>query len=76
MSKRAVENAHDQAAQLASAAKVKLGSVRTIVEDQNPASPFALQSSTFDAASAKAAIPVSAGTQDLQIHVKVVYEIL
>jgi len=74
--KRAVENAHDQATQLAGAAHVKLGSVRTIVEEQNPVAQYPMQASTFDAASAKAGIPVSAGTQDLQIHVKVVYEIL
>lgn len=72
--KQAVEAAHDQAAQLARDATVKLGRPRTIVEqrDFNGAvgQPSNLQRAAFDSA-----IPVSAGTQDLQIHVKVVYEI-
>ena len=73
--KRAVSSAHDQAAQLAAAAHVRLGPVRTIVEqhDQTPTGiPLAFAA---DSATHTPAIPVSAGTQDLQIRVKVVYEI-
>ena len=71
---RAVVAAHDQAAQLAKAAHVGLGAVRTIVEQQDQ--PSGLQQAGFARLSADAAaIPVSPGTQDLQIHVKVVYEI-
>ena len=71
--RRAVATAHSQAAQLASAAHVKLGAVRTIAERHDqPSSPMPL---AFAADKQSAAIPVSAGTQDLQIQVKVVYEI-
>lgn len=70
---RAVTAAHDQAAQLAAAAHVRLGAVRTIVEERDPV-PTGVFSQARLAADA-ATIPVSAGTQDMQIHVKVVYEI-
>jgi len=72
---RAVVAAHDQAAQLAAAAHVHLGAVRTIVEERDSVPTgvsFAANGLVRDQA---AAIPVSAGTQDMQIHVKVVYEI-
>ncbi len=71
--RRAVRAAHDQARQLARAAGVQLGSVRSIVEPRRStvtARPFAA-----DAFSAREAIPISAGTQDLEITVKVVYGI-
>ena len=72
---KAVVAAHDQAAQLAKAAHVGLGAVRTIVEQQDQQNVFPQAASARMLADQAAAIPVSAGTQDLQIHVKVVYEI-
>ena len=71
---RAVRAAHDQAAQLATAAHVRLGAVRTIVEERAPV-PTGVSFARGALADQSAAIPVSAGTQDMQIHVKVVYEI-
>ena len=72
---RAVVAAHDQAAQLAKAAHVGLGAVRTIVEQQDQPNGLLQAGTASFKADQAAAIPVSAGTQDLQIHVKVVYEI-
>ncbi len=72
---RAVVAAHDQAAQLAKAAHVHLGAVRTIVEERDPVPTGLSFAQGAVARDASAAVPVSAGTQDMQIHVKVVYEI-
>ena len=70
----AVTEAHDQAAQLARAAGVRLGRVRSIVEERDT-NPSVARFAALDQSLASAAIPVSPGTQDLQIRVKVVYEI-
>ncbi len=72
--RRAVNGAHEHARQLARAAQVRLGSVRTIVEESNPAPVYA-QASALRAAADSASIPVEAGTQELEIRVKIVYEI-
>lgn len=72
--RKAVRAAHDQATQLARAASVKLGDVRTIVEHRGTTPPVRLQAA-FAADAAREAIPISAGTQDLEITVKVVYDI-
>ncbi len=71
---KAVTAAHDQAAQLARAAGVRLGRVRSIVEERDANPPISRYVS-LDVAAPKSAIPVSPGTQDLQIQVKVIYEI-
>ena len=73
--RRAVSTAHAQAAQLASAAHVKLGAVRTIEERHDPLPSGMPLAFAADIAKSASAIPVSAGTQDLQIQVKVTYEI-
>lgn len=73
--RRAVEAAHDQASQLAHAAKVGLGRVRTIVEQPRPAAFPIARLSAGDISEQKSAIPISAGTQDLTIDVKVVYDV-
>ncbi len=72
---KAVTAAHDQAEQLAQAAGVRLGRVRSIVEARDSNSPFPQFAGAADLTSTKSAIPVSPGTQDLHIQVKVVYEI-
>lgn len=72
--RRAVAAAHEHAGQLAHAARVRLGSARTIIEESNNAPVFE-QSSRQRASSGSASIPVEAGTQELEIRVKVVYEI-
>ena len=72
--RRAVAAAHEHAGQLAHAARVRLGSARTIVEETNNAPVFA-QLSRQRASNDSASIPVEAGTQELEIRVKVVYEI-
>ncbi len=71
---KAVTAAHDQAVQLARAAGVRLGRVRSIVEERDT-NPSIARFAAADVAQARAAIPVSPGTQDLQIRVTVVYEI-
>ncbi len=72
--RKAVRAAHDQAAQLARAASVKLGDVRTIVEERGGTPPVHQLARNANLA-ARDAIPISAGTQDLEITVKVVYDI-
>ena len=71
---KAVTAAHDQAAQLARAAGVRLGRVRSIVEERD-ANPSVARFAALDQSAERAGVPVSPGTQDLQIRVKVVYEI-
>jgi uncharacterized protein len=70
----AVKRAKAQAQQLADAAGVSLGAVRSITEsgsEQQPPTP--LQRS--DAAGAAASVPVQPGTQKLQLTVEMVYDI-
>ena len=71
---KAVTAAHDQATQLARAAGVRLGRVRSIVEERDT-NPSIAGFAALDQSAARAAVPVSPGTQDLQIRVKVVHEI-
>ncbi len=71
---KAVTAARDQAKQLARAADVSLGRVRSIVEERSGEPPVFQNFAAADA-SLRSAIPVSPGTQDLQIQVTVVYEI-
>ena len=73
-----VKRAADQAKQMADAAGVTLGQVRTITEVQ-PSNPyefnqFALRS-TGAAADASVPVPLAAGSQELSVTVTVVYDI-
>jgi hypothetical protein len=67
----AVKQAKDQAAQLASAAGVELGTIQTITETSEP-SPRPL---TGARDSATAAVPIQPGSQELTVQVSVVYSI-
>jgi len=70
----AVKRAHDQAEQMAKAAGVKLGRVRSISEasaSSPPPYPYAMG----DAAQKSAATPIQPGTQELSLTVNVVYDI-
>ncbi|TWF81463.1 hypothetical protein FHX44_117408 [Pseudonocardia hierapolitana] len=68
----AVRRALAQARQLADAAGVGLGPVRSIVElaGEQPPMPY-----TADAARAQAAVPIQPGTQELAVTVEVVHDI-
>lgn len=69
----AVRAAQAQAQQLAEAAGVALGAIRSITEIAAPgAVPYA---TSFDTAAAAGAVPIEAGSQELQVTVQVVYEI-
>jgi uncharacterized protein YggE len=69
----AVRRATTQAAELARAARAHLGGVRTITEvTQSP--PASLQAVSFDT-QAGAALPIAAGSQQLTVNVKVVYDL-
>ncbi|MFI5046613.1 MAG: SIMPL domain-containing protein [Acidimicrobiia bacterium] len=68
---RAVKRARAQAQQLADAAGVSLGDVRTI-DEGTVAVPFESRSASADAASS---VPIEPGTQTLSIQVTVVYAI-
>ena len=73
---RAVHAARDHAGQLARAAKVKVGSVHSIVELSNNAQYYPIRNlAALDESAARSEIPVEAGTQELEIRVKVVYTI-
>jgi uncharacterized protein YggE len=74
----AVQRAAAQAKQLADAAGVKLGPVRTITEVPQNSFPFLDQANSFGAAggaTASAAVPLAAGSQQLTLTVTVVYDI-
>lgn len=68
----AVRRAQQQARQLAEAAGVRLGPVRSITEMPAAAPPTPYQR---DAAAAEAAVPILAGTQELRVDVEIVYDI-
>jgi uncharacterized protein len=68
----AVRKAQDQARQLAEAAGVTLGTVRSITEiPTDPGNPYERDAR----AAAQAAVPILPGTQELQVAVEIVYEI-
>lgn len=69
----AVRKAQDQARQLAEAAGVPLGAVRSITEvtAAQPPTPYERDAG----AAAQAAVPVLPGTQETRVHVQVVYDI-
>lgn len=69
---RAVKRARAQAEQLADAAGVELGDVRTI-DEGSPVVPF--DSRQVTAADAASSVPIEPGTQTLSIQVTVVYAI-
>ncbi len=67
----AVRKAAEQARQLAEAAGVTLGPIRSINETaSNPPVPY-----ERDAAAQRAAVPIEPGTQELTVDVEIVYEI-
>jgi len=63
----AVRKAQDQAKQIADAAGVKLGAVRSIVEGSESANP--------EAPFMRAPTPVAAGSQEVTVNVTVTYDI-
>lgn len=68
----AVRKAQEQAKQLAEAAGVSLGTIRSITETSSgpqPPTPYAAD------AAARQAVPISPGTQQLSVGVEIVYEI-
>jgi uncharacterized protein YggE len=68
----AVRKAQEQARQLADAAGVALGAVRSITENAaEPPVPYERDSR----AAAQAAVPILPGTQELRVGVEIVYEI-
>lgn len=70
----AVQKAQDQAKQIAEAAGVKLGAVRSIVEEPpNQSAPLMRSPMAFDQAAA-ASTPVEAGSQELTVNVTVTYD--
>lgn len=69
----AVRKAKDQARQLADAAEVRLGAVRSITEvTAQPPTPYERDAG---AAAAQAAVPILPGSQELRVGVEIVYEI-
>ncbi|WP_430332243.1 SIMPL domain-containing protein [Rhodococcus sp. ACT016] len=71
----AVRQAQDQAKQIADAAGVKLGAVRSIVEEPaNQPAPLMRSPMAFDQVVA-ASTPIEAGTQELSVNVTVTYDI-
>lgn len=69
----AVSRARKQAEEMAEAAGAELGDVRTITDvDASTPSPLAY---TGAEAASDSAVPISAGSQDLTVQVRVVYEL-
>ena len=74
----AVRRARDQAEQMAQAAGVKLGKVRSISEasSSTPPQPFPYYAGDAAAAAPKAAaVPIAPGSQELTLRVVAIYEI-
>ncbi|GAB2649815.1 SIMPL domain-containing protein [Prescottella soli] len=72
---RAVRQAQDQAKQIAEAAGVKLGALRSIVEEPaNQPAPLMRSPMAFDQVAA-ASTPIEAGNQELTVNVTVTYDI-
>lgn len=73
----AVRRARDQAEQMAQAAGVKLGRVRSISESSStsPAPPYPMYGAPAADEAAKSAVPVAPGSQELTLRVVAVYEI-
>jgi len=69
---KAVQQAQDQAQQIAKASGSKLGRIRTITE-----APAQLNQPTFDAAIASAArsVPIQAGQLELTVDIQITYDI-
>jgi uncharacterized protein len=68
----AVRKAQEQARQLAEAAGVTLGTVRSITETRpDPGNPYERDARS----AAQAAVPILPGTQELQVAVEIVYDI-
>jgi uncharacterized protein len=70
----AVRRARDQADQMARAAGVRLGRVRSISETTSVPPPY-IERQSFGAAGAPAPTPIMPGTQELTVAVTVVYDI-
>ena len=73
----AVRRARDQAEQMAQAAGVKLGRVRSISESSStsPAPPYPMYGAPAADEAAKSAVPIAPGSQELTLRVVAVYEI-
>ena len=70
----AVKQAQTQARQLAEAAGVRLGNIRSITESPSAPPPSPLYKQSMDAAGA-APVPIQPGSQKLSVSVEVVYDI-
>jgi uncharacterized protein YggE len=71
----AVTTARTQARQLAAAAETRLGPVRTIVETRNEVFAEDFGAALRQGSAAADVAPIEPGTQELSIHVKVVYDL-
>ena len=73
----AVQRAHDQASQLAQAAGVKLGALRSLTETTADQGPLQAAKSAAGAAgmAAAAAVPIQPGSQELDVEVEAVYDV-
>jgi len=72
---RAVGQAKAQATQLAQAAGVRLGSIRSLTELADGGAPITYDMRSAAGASTAAAVPVQAGQQDITVTVDLVYDI-
>lgn len=70
----AVERAEAQAAEMAEAAGAKVGKVRTIA-DIEPKGGYPDAYATSSGAGSDASIPIAAGSEELEVQVKVVFEL-
>ena len=70
----AVKRARSQAGEMAKAAGAKVAKVRTITE-VNPQTFYGAESAAFDGAARSGAVPIAAGSQELNVQVKVVFDL-
>lgn len=70
---RAVENAHTAAAQIAKGGGTSVGSIVSVVDEENTGSTGIVYPYPTFAAAANKNVPIEAGTQAVSVQVKVVY---
>jgi hypothetical protein len=72
---RAIQNAHTEASQIAKGGDTTVGSIVTVIDQENTGSTGVILPFTEFAGAASKSVPVQAGSQSISVQVKVVYSL-
>lgn len=72
---RAIQNAHTEASQIAKGGGTTVGSIVTVTDEENTGSTGIVYPFTQFASAAAKSVPVQAGSQSINVQVKVVYSL-